>query len=140
RPRCWACTAAAIPASRPSNSRRCTPHSRRRARVRSTSFTKPRSTASTRTIAPATTNRQRKTGGTGCSRGSGSICSKLRDLLLRYATEELELVVRSDRDQVGHAIRQREKSRDGADVPDVFVGESMSAQLVEVGVDELGGA
>src|SRR5205807_7288967 len=52
--------------------------------------------------------------------------------------EQIELVVRSHRDQVGHAVRKREERCDGADVPDVFVAEAMTAKLVIIGVGKLG--
>src|SRR5438105_2903946 len=63
------------------------------------------------------------------------IHSRLRSF--RQASEQEELVIGPHADHVRHAIGQREKGGDAADVPDVLVAEAMRMQRVEVCVDEL---
>src|SRR5471030_621757 len=57
------------------------------------------------------------------------VCARLAPV----AAHGVELVVGPHVDQVGHAVRQRKESGDGADVPDILVGKTAGAQGLEVG-------
>src|SRR5471030_217619 len=59
------------------------------------------------------------------------VCARLAPL----AAHGVELVVGPHVDQVGHAVRQREETGDGDDVPDILVGKTVAVQGLEVGVD-----
>ena len=53
-------------------------------------------------------------------------------LRFRHPPHQIKLVVRAHAGHVGHAVRQAEERGDGADVPDVFVGEAMLVQRGEI--------
>ena len=55
-------------------------------------------------------------------------------LFPRHPSQQVKLIVRPHADHVRHSIRQREERGDGADVPDVFVAETVFAQPFKVGI------
>jgi len=65
---------------------------------------------------------------------------KLRESRLHVfglPSEKVEFVVGAHGDEIGHAVRQRKKGRDRADVPDILVGEAMDPERLVVAVGEL---
>jgi hypothetical protein len=50
----------------------------------------------------------------------------------RYAPHQIKLIVRPHAAHVGEAIAHAEEGGDGADVPDVIIGETVRAQRFEI--------
>src|ERR1700712_3246769 len=53
-------------------------------------------------------------------------------VLFRQTSHHIKFVVRAHAGYVGHPVRQREKRRDGGDIPNVVVAETVAGDIAEI--------